>query len=284
MQDRRSRSQRGQHAGEAHDRQQAEPASTLPTLPLGGAAFSSPLHPTAPAAAVRRNRNRRAALALVAASALLSGTVVALALVVRAGRSAPSPSLSREPRPAVAQVSSPAPPAARTIARPMAAARVDPHPQRTGAIVVPPGRLAASSAPVVGGQRTPPQALQRSLSARQPPPEARRERNANGRKAARESRRAARERVGSDLPLQPSRAQVIAAMRRITPAVHACFGRRHGKAMVRLTVIGRTGRVTTARVTGQRGAIGSCIARAVRRARLPVFAQRRLQIAYPFAR
>jgi hypothetical protein len=282
MQDGRPRSQREQRAGEAHDQQQAKAASVLPTLPLGGTAFSSPLYSAAPAVAARRNR--RAALALVTASALLSGTAVALALVVRAGRSAPGPGLSREPRPAVAPVSSPAPPAARTITPRVAAARVDPHPQRPGATVVPPEPLAASSAVIAGGQRTPPQAVERSLSARQPPPQAPRERNATVRKAARESRRAARERVGSDRPLQPSRAQVIAAMKRITPAVHACFGRRHGKAKVLLTVIGKTGRVTTARVTGQRGAIGSCIARAVRRARLPAFTQRKLQIGYPFAR
>jgi hypothetical protein len=75
---------------------------------------------------------------------------------------------------------------------------------------------------------------------------------------------------------------VIAAMQRVTPTVRACFGQRHGKATVLMTVIGKTGRVTTARVTGQRGAVGSCIARAVRRTRLPAFGQRKLQISYPF--
>jgi hypothetical protein len=90
--------------------------------------------------------------------------------------------------------------------------------------------------------------------------------------------------AGPVLPLQPSRSQVIAAMQRVAPAVSVCFGRRYGSAKVLVTVLGETGRVTTARVTGQRGKIGSCIARAVRRARLPKFQQRKLEISYPFVR
>jgi hypothetical protein len=97
------------------------------------------------------------------------------------------------------------------------------------------------------------------------------------------ARRAA-EVIPTVLPLQPTRAQVIAAMRRVTPAVEACFGSAHGKAQVAITVLGTTGRVTTAKVTGQKGRIGSCIARAVRQARLPKFLKRKLEISYPFAR
>ena len=71
-------------------------------------------------------------------------------------------------------------------------------------------------------------------------------------------------------------------MHRVSPAVKACFGGRRGKAEVLISVIGKSGRVTTAWVSGQRGKVGSCIARAVRRARFPKFQKRKLEIGYPF--
>jgi hypothetical protein len=86
------------------------------------------------------------------------------------------------------------------------------------------------------------------------------------------------------LPNKPTRAQVIAAMRRVTPAVNKCFGGTRGKAIVTFSVIGNTGRVVGARVTGKAGKVGSCIARSVRLARFPKFAKPRLEISYPFAR
>jgi hypothetical protein len=81
---------------------------------------------------------------------------------------------------------------------------------------------------------------------------------------------------------QPDRAQVIAAMSAVQPAATACFGAAHGTATANIRVLGSSGRVTTAQVTGQPGAIGSCIARAVRRARFPKFTTESLSISYPF--
>ena len=254
----------------------------MPTLPLGGAAFSSPLYPAAPHAAARRNR--RMALMLVMGAALVSGTAVAIALVVRADRLARGPALVREPQSPVATArSAPRPPPRTSARRPAAGARAGAQAARPGAIAVPVGPAAVSSVSVTHRQFTAPQAATRPDTVRQRASEAAREGNATVRKTAPSSRRAERELRRPPSPLQPSRGQVLAAMQRVTPAVHACFGQRHGTAKVLLTVIGKTGRVTTARVIGQRGAVGSCIARAVRRARLPAFGQRKLQISFPFA-
>jgi hypothetical protein len=286
MRDGRPSAPPGQRAEQADDRQQAE-IGVLPKLPLGGAAFSSPLYSTARRVAARRNA--RMALMLVTGAALVSGTAVAIALVVRADRLARGPGLVREPQLAAAPqwVAAPARRAPRlplrTSVRQAAAARAGGRAGPTGATATPVGPAAASSVSATHRQFTAPQAAARPKPAPQRAPEAARARDTVVRKAARTAPRAERELRKPPLPLQPSRAQVIAAMQRITPAVNACFGQRHGKAKVLLTVIGRTGRVTTARVIGQRGQVGSCIARAVRRARLPAFGQRKLQISFPFA-
>jgi hypothetical protein len=73
-------------------------------------------------------------------------------------------------------------------------------------------------------------------------------------------------------------------MKKVTPAVHACFGSTRGKAMVKFSVVGETGRIVGASVTGKTGKVGSCIARSVRRARFPKFAKSRVEISYPFVR
>jgi hypothetical protein len=86
------------------------------------------------------------------------------------------------------------------------------------------------------------------------------------------------------LPTQPDRAQVIAAMSSIQPAVRECFGDVRGAVTANIKVLGRTGRVATAQVTGQPGRIGSCVARAVRQAHFPQFTAESLTISYPLGR
>lgn len=95
--------------------------------------------------------------------------------------------------------------------------------------------------------------------------------------------RAARARKSQGLD-QPDRAQVIAAMNAVQPAVRECFGAARGAATAELKIVGRSGRVSSARVTGQPGAIGSCIARAVRKAHFPTFAAESLTISYALGR
>jgi predicted Zn finger-like uncharacterized protein len=87
------------------------------------------------------------------------------------------------------------------------------------------------------------------------------------------------------LPETPSREQVGAAMHDITPDVKACAEGQEVEsptAQVAITVTGATGKVTSVRVTGIQGNVGSCIARAVRNASFPKFAKASLSINYPF--
>lgn len=85
-------------------------------------------------------------------------------------------------------------------------------------------------------------------------------------------------------PWRPTRAHVISAMQRVTRAVYACFPGGFGSAEVKFTVLGKTGRVTTTHVTGQRGPVSTCIGRAVQSARLPAFQAEQVTISYPFRR
>lgn len=88
--------------------------------------------------------------------------------------------------------------------------------------------------------------------------------------------------AASNLPEKPSRADVIKAMNGVKKAVSACAKGKGGVATASITVAGPTGRVKSAQIQGQTGAVGSCIARAVRKARFPKFKANSFQIKYPF--
>jgi hypothetical protein len=109
--------------------------------------------------------------------------------------------------------------------------------------------------------------------------------------AARESRRARKgaaptrraKPAPAKLADQPTRAEVITAMSRVQPAVKECLAGKHAVVTADMKIIGKTGRVTTARITGQAGPAGSCIARAVRQAKFPQFKAESVSIRYPMA-
>ena len=90
--------------------------------------------------------------------------------------------------------------------------------------------------------------------------------------------------VPSALPLAPTRADVVAALRPLEADVRRCAAGHYGVAPVRVAVH-PSGRVTTATVTGgsvNGTAAGSCIARTLRRALFPRFSQPRFVVEYPF--
>ncbi|MDD9965132.1 MAG: hypothetical protein OXR73_02830 [Myxococcales bacterium] len=91
------------------------------------------------------------------------------------------------------------------------------------------------------------------------------------------------ESVSADYPPTPSRQEVVAAMTRVRGLVHACSDGRSGVAEVELVVQSR-GVVSRAVVGGDfaGSAVGSCIARAVRKARFPAFQKPTFRIVYPF--
>jgi predicted Zn finger-like uncharacterized protein len=86
----------------------------------------------------------------------------------------------------------------------------------------------------------------------------------------------------TNLPDQPGREQVIAAMTSVKSAVSACAQGQGGVATVTVSVAGETGRVTNAQVSGVTGPAGSCVAQAVRKAQFPKFQNKVFKVQFPF--
>lgn len=89
---------------------------------------------------------------------------------------------------------------------------------------------------------------------------------------------------GGGTPATPSRDDVLSAMKAVTGAVKSCGGGQHGTATVAITFRGSTGRVSNAQVSGQFAGspVGSCVARAVRKAKVPPFTKDSFNVKYPF--
>ena len=88
-----------------------------------------------------------------------------------------------------------------------------------------------------------------------------------------------------DLPATPAREDVAEAMARVHQAVRDCAPGYAGSTVQVRTTFLSSGAVTTAVVDGALAGTteGSCVARAVREARLPEFQQDTFVVAYPFA-
>jgi predicted Zn finger-like uncharacterized protein len=98
-------------------------------------------------------------------------------------------------------------------------------------------------------------------------------------------KKGAAEAASAALPEAPSRDQVLAAMHGVESAVLACAEGQTldaPAATVAIGVTGSTGRVSSVRVNGVGGTVGSCIARAVRDASFPKFAKAQFSINFPF--
>jgi hypothetical protein len=93
-----------------------------------------------------------------------------------------------------------------------------------------------------------------------------------------------RERTVENRPPAPSRSDVVAAMGSVSSAVRACGSGSAGVAPVRVVFGGESGRVTSAEVLSSNlpPEVRSCVARAVREARVPPFAQSTFRVDYPF--
>lgn len=88
--------------------------------------------------------------------------------------------------------------------------------------------------------------------------------------------------ANSNLPEKPGRNDVMAAMGKVKSAVAACGKGASGVAFANITVKGSTGRITNAVIQGQTGKVGSCIAKAVRKARFPKFKAKTFKVKFPF--
>jgi hypothetical protein len=235
----------------------AKDARAEPRLPLGGGAFASPL---AWAPNTERRSSERYWITAIALGsvALFSAGIVVVAWLVhdqRAGAASRARVELRAEPPSEARISS----GSSRIAKRVITARAP---------------IAKEPAAVTGSATVQPtvQALPVASAKREP-----------AHRGARADRTARASPPAPALPSELSREQVMAAMLKITPAVNECFGRTHGKVTATFSVVGKTGRVVGARVTGHAGKVGSCIARVVRRARFPKFAGHRLKVTYPFA-
>lgn len=89
----------------------------------------------------------------------------------------------------------------------------------------------------------------------------------------------------SSLPDAPSRGDVKTALQGVSGAVKACKKDAGGTAAVNVVFSGKTGRVSNAKVTSgpfQGTPVGSCIANAVKRARVPRFKQSSFKVTFPY--
>ncbi len=86
----------------------------------------------------------------------------------------------------------------------------------------------------------------------------------------------------ANLPDTPSRDAVLSTLRSVQGAVSACGQGQHGMAMAHITVHGSTGRVASVNVSGVQGPVGSCVARAVRRAHFPRFRRPSMSVTFPY--
>jgi predicted Zn finger-like uncharacterized protein len=86
----------------------------------------------------------------------------------------------------------------------------------------------------------------------------------------------------ANLPDKPSRDDVLTAMNGVKGAVSQCAQGQTGVAFANIAVSGKTGRVSNVEVTGIAGEVGSCVARAVRKATFPKFKADNFQVKFPF--
>ena len=89
----------------------------------------------------------------------------------------------------------------------------------------------------------------------------------------------------SSLPDAPSRKDVKTALQGVSGAVKSCRKDSGGTAAVNVVFSGKTGRVSSAKVTSgpfKGTAVGSCIGSAVKRARVPRFKQSSFKVTFPY--
>lgn len=233
-------------------------------MPLGPAAFAPPVYSASDEEEPSRLR-KLMPLFVVLGAAGAGGLAIWIAVLINRP---PAPKHEQAPAAEHAATEAKSVPAdeakAAPAAEPAAAAKtaepaVNPEPVAPAAVPAP---TAEASKPVAAAPSAP-------LTKREE--EARERRHAA--KAAKEA--------AANLPAAPSRADVLAAMGKVQPAVARCMSGTHGIVTADMKIEGPTGRVMSANISGAPGSAGSCIAGAVRKAHFPPFSQATLAIRYP---
>jgi len=109
----------------------------------------------------------------------------------------------------------------------------------------------------------------------------------NGSKAPAASAKAAGSAPSSaSLPMQPTRDQVMVAMRGVTPSIQRCasqYGAVGGVAKVKFSIQGLNGTVSAADVSGVGGSAAACIANAAKSAKFSPFQKPMFSVNFPFS-
>ena len=251
------------------------PAARFEPMTLGANAFAPPMYVASNEEEPSRWRKAMPFL-IVAGIALGSALAVWIVMLVN---QPPSPGDAekeqKEPAAEVPELEPPAAPEAPAAeAQAQAAARPDP------------GAPAEETKPAAEAEQPAAEA-----SAAKPEAPAGKEEKEDGRSseerdAARERRHAARAAKGAtaapaaNKPAAPSRADIIAAMGKVQPAVVRCMSGTRGIVTADMKILS-TGRVASVNVTGAFGPAGSCIAGAVRKAKFPEFTTPSIAVKYP---
>lgn len=240
-------------------------ADAFPELPLGSDAFRSPLH-TLPSDVPARKRivHPRTVYFVVASMSVALGVLAVFAM------REPSPSLTEAREDLVAAPAAPSALAVR--AAPAAPAK---------AKVAAPALQAGVINPVAAVTANPQPARAKQPAVAPPAQTSERARPAPTPRAKATPRKVSRAKPKPKLPEQPSRSAVLAAMRSVTTDARRCLS-GGAIAQAHITFKGETGRVLNATVKGVEPAAASCVARAVRAARLPPFSKPQLEITFPF--
>ena len=82
------------------------------------------------------------------------------------------------------------------------------------------------------------------------------------------------------LPEQPSREQILSALKKVKERVKKCSGGRGITAAILVKVEGKTGTVQSVSVDGVEGSVGLCVAREVYRAKFPSFTKPVFTVRY----
>ncbi|HET8933471.1 MAG TPA: hypothetical protein VFN67_08535 [Polyangiales bacterium] len=242
------------------------PSDAFPELPLGVEAFRSPLH-TLPASppVPQPEQHVRVIYFVVCTLAIALGVFAALAMQepTQELREAKEDLMSSKTELPSAHELTPK----RGAVGPVVAATA---PIVLGVVPNPPKRLSAQRAPSIAAATPTPT---KELSATRRGKRKGLRRSAAGRAGVKPAIRARAER--------PTRAAVLTAMRKVTPDARSCLS-GNTVAQVDIAFSGATGKVEAATVHGVTGAAASCVARAVRAAKLQPFTTPRLEITFPF--
>ncbi|MDH5673154.1 MAG: hypothetical protein OEZ06_13445 [Myxococcales bacterium] len=259
---------------EAHRRDsEAPPAQATPERDTGSS--TAPTEIAAPASSPRSGSRWMPTLALVSA---LAGAGLALQLQQQSEDPRPKAAVAARDEPSAQPAATPPQPLPEPL--PVATPAAPGETAVAAAPAEPPAAPAAAAPseaaqPAAGEPETPGPAVATTSAMAQNKPRAR-----SARRGARPA--TAKTKKPAQLAEEPSRADIVAAMRKVQAELQACGGERRGVAELQLQ-LDNSGRVRHANVGGDFAGTkeGSCMARAARKARTNPFKRESYSVLFP---